>query len=505
MAFHPPAASRPSAASRGPRPFRLSFVAAAFAVLARLSDAPAQPGTPAPAPPPSASEELRGLADSVVEELRAAFAEIGGRATSRGVRSEAEEWSEELPREMRENLEKSDPKSALFDGWALAEQALVHLEGTGGARDFKGERASAARAVRDARDRLVGFATEHLPEESLAEVAGRVRDFAIENPYTGRPSWIRRVAGFRPLDFTLVRVGQDTIRTLTDLPLAPGRAARGFERGAAGLRDISTSADRFTEEVRRLPARVREELDATLARIDASTTLTATLERAREITENVRATSEAAPEAAREARETLARAESAASEIAGAANAAGAAAGEADRLVASVDGLVRTLDERAAKANSGRTAAPGSDSAPLEPERITEAAAALETSAREVRLLVESISELVERIREDDAKARASEGEEGAGREGASTSRGFDPLDYAEAARALQGAAAELRGALSEARSLVESEAPAARLDEIESRATRAMDRLLARAMILACVLFALAVAFVAINRRRAG
>jgi len=385
----------------------------------------------------SLRSELRALEVAIVERLTLTRDSVRALSGDKAVRSRAGEWRDFLVDAYKDALDHREPVGGLLDAWALSRQAETFLtEGKG--RDFFGPHQELAiESVRVILDEIVALGEDYLAEDVFEEARQNVETYAAERPLRYRSSWIGRLLDVRRPLFTVVDLGESTLRTVAAVPLLPKRTAEGLQTGTRGIRDFNETAVRFTEVVEALPRRSREELETLLTSLDDRATTLG------QISSDLRVFASEIGLAVRDAegltsgvQEALRTAGDSAATVDQTAHAVRLAAQELTTLVEALRSLAEELD-RAGPGDKQEGVGAGGYS----PREYTEAAQAIGAGAVEVRGLIEAIDDLIETSRRPSKSAR-------------SETRPFDPRDYAAAAEAIRAGSAEVRALLSDVREL---------------------------------------------------
>ena len=151
-------------------------------------------------------------------------------------------------------LEQDDPLVAFVDAWALCLRLTLYLEAGEGSKLFDPHQDVALSTATQIESEIERVARTLLEPAIFEQTQRDLRAFAQANPI--------RAAFSRTLAYASeVKKGvPGPVETVINLPLAPFRAIEGVDRGAMAMRDLSTTADRFSDIVEELPEVTRWQL-----------------------------------------------------------------------------------------------------------------------------------------------------------------------------------------------------------------------------------------------------
>jgi len=350
---------------------------------------------------------------------------------------------------------RSDPLTALLDLWSLVIQTRDHFE-TGAGREVFGEDSEVMlAAAHELEKEIERIAELTLSPEALVRARETVNAFSAKFPAQNPFS-------------------RDTIRTyldanqggvgfswLLDTSLSPLRAIGGLDQTAVALHEIAKSTDEMTSMVGELPDRIRLQSRILLHEVgqdpNISTTV-ASLDRLARTGESLGATAEALPE----------------------------------RVGAQVSAAIRELEEASPELRATVTELRGTlDSLEKSLEAATRASDGIGTMSERLEGALVEFRGLMGDFRGEPAAtgtgsvgtptvpvpspAMPPPGAEGATGESESapdpTGKPFDIEEYTRAAEAIAGAAAELRSAIVELRTLATTEESKAAIDRAAATA----------------------------------
>lgn len=151
-------------------------------------------------------------------------------------------------------LKQDDPLTALVDAWALSLRMTLYFGSGEGSKLFEPHQEIALSAVTQIETEIERIARKLLEPTIFEQTQRDLRAFALANPIQGAFSKTLLYA-------SEVKKGTPgPVETVINLPLAPFRAIEGVDRGAAAIRDFSTTAERFSDIVEELPASIRWQL-----------------------------------------------------------------------------------------------------------------------------------------------------------------------------------------------------------------------------------------------------
>lgn len=446
-------------------------------VLVGASPSPGQEAPPDPATPiiPGSREarerldqERLYLENLLIERMRESSAEAERGFWNRGTRRRIDRWAGFVVARMSETLENPDSLVALLDLWALSVQMDDYVQHGKGSDDFGVEQVRVRRTMAAVRETVRDSVRANLAPEAFATAEANILTYAAANPLDYDASRLSRLFDLKDVPFSVVKAGENTLKSVASVPLLPQRAGESIREGTAGIRDFNETASRFTDVVEALPQRTREELEALLAELDdQASTLTLVTSDLREISGQVDSSLKTVESMSPDVRETVRSVDDAAQTLAQTAHEFEAAAGEVRRLVESLDPLMDQFTTGTAGSDAG---AQGSG---FSPEAYAETAGAIESGAAEVRRLISELDRLLHPVPTEPA-----DGEDGG--------RPFDIREYTEAARAIEKGGVEVRGVLNDLTATSGNEALSKSSEDILNRAVEANDRISSRLELLA-------------------
>lgn len=151
-------------------------------------------------------------------------------------------------------LEQDDPLVGLVDAWALSLRMTLYFGSGEGNKLFEPHQEIALATATEIEAEIERVARRLLEPNIFEQTQRDLRAFALANPITGAFSKALLYA-------SEVKKGTPgPVETVLSLPLAPFRAIEGVDRGAAAIRDFSTTAERFSDIVEELPESLRWQL-----------------------------------------------------------------------------------------------------------------------------------------------------------------------------------------------------------------------------------------------------
>lgn len=363
-----------------------------------------------------ATESLRAELEPFVEFAESRVEETVGliqsEATDRGARRAALAWRLEILPEMRDDLQSKPPLAMLLDSWALWLRISEYLRAGEGRALFGEHQPRAVRAAADVQRAAEALARKHLPADAYADVVQRVNAYARAHPIGGvfahrnvedfaQAEEARGVADAmlglplraiqqmgKGLDPTvglaqavdrltlLMRDYPALVRWQTELLLMEIEQLESMQTTVAGIRDVSDASQRVATVAEELPQRLREQVDALLADLDArQPELRTTLSELRDTVIQVETTSSSVRQTVQEVTQ------------------AGVVLTETAHAVESTLGAIQALRTPHA------SGVPEADSAaaprPFDVQDYEHAADALTGAAREIRTLLEDVRDLI--------------------------------------------------------------------------------------------------------------
>lgn len=408
-----------------------------------------------------------------------AATEIESRATSRDARKAALMWKIRTITQCNDVVNQPEPAAALVDTWVLCVRMQQAVE-TGAAKDLFGEnQAVAIGACQRAAAHIEHIAAQNVPSEQLEQIKASVMSYAEQNPMG---------ATFAAPAAEQLSATPTDKRVLAWLmtPLAPLQTFSKINRTADSISDLKPVAERFTEIINDLPAKARWQLQLLLMNLEEAEAVRSALASMQTFSESsarMATVAENLPERLRQESTALL-------------DDVDARQGKLQETLASTRQTVEQANAGLERAETVAASIERSISA------ATEAAAAWEKTAGAVRETVQSVAELK---REDQASKPAGEDE-----------KPFDIAEYSAAADRVTCTAEELRGLVADLRGLLDSPELTGSLEVVETRTQATVnltaerleglsDHIAWRAAQLVALVFALAVVYRLVFRRRAG
>jgi hypothetical protein len=182
--------------------------------------------------------------------------DIHDQTSSRVVRKRALIWRLQMPPLVEEVAYGTTPQSSYIATVLVAVAQQRYLtEGDG--RDLFGEQQKLAiDAANQLVEDVLAIGDRFLTQKQVAEVAERTREFADKYPIQGRDFSVQRIPRA-----VAANEARQSLAWLVSLPLAPFSALKGVDSGADAIRDFNRTAQQFTEVVKRLPERIRGQLE----------------------------------------------------------------------------------------------------------------------------------------------------------------------------------------------------------------------------------------------------
>lgn len=407
------------------------------------------------------TEDLRildALVEVTLEEARGSVAASTGDAEER---QRAEGWLVAYERSARAALGKRDPGAALLDVWALDRRTEEFLAAPEGRTTLGGRLEIVTKAIDPLHEAIDRVVREYIQPSDRETAEKQLSVYVASHPVRPPTSRVRRLLD--PFGFGKEVFG--AVSGLASLPLAPGRAISSLKRGANELGKFNDTAKSFTNVVRELPTRTREELEKLLAGADDKLTT---------VSQSIRD----ARDTARAIKEAMATADNLTSGVkdvivtaGGTIQSAGEAADHFTRTAQAIGEAAGSLAE-AAKSISGSV----SDSAGSVKGTTTDlrqTAESISRAAKSIADATESSRRLVQSFKEARARdgpvggslvgGNAMTGGAGAGAPGGER-HGFDPREYHAAAQSIE------EGANAVANMLREIQAIQAHNDEVREK-----------------------------------
>lgn len=198
-------------------------------------------------------EQLRDFVDFFQSTIEHAAVELERKAATPEERRAAILFRVRLIGQCRAAMDQPDPKEAFLDLWTLSQRTLDYFaKGTG--RTAFGDRQSVAlEAARTIHAAVETMARRCIAEDSFEHVRQTIQTYASEHPmqddFSGQPA---RDLSDEPQG--------EALGELVGLPLAPLTALAGVGRTPDSIRSVSRSVDRFADVAEDLPANARWQL-----------------------------------------------------------------------------------------------------------------------------------------------------------------------------------------------------------------------------------------------------
>lgn len=216
-------------------------------------------GSKRPAPAP-ADENATALAQALREFARDFRTTIDGAASqarqldlTRAQRQAVTTWRVQAGNLLRHAFDQDDPREILLDVWSLCRRMQDYFEHGPGAAEFGPAALLAQAAAQDLLTRGKEIALAHVSPETLEQIRASVDEYARSHPL--QPGFVAPPAQ----DLSDVAPGQSVLKWILDVPLAPLRGVEKMNQTSDAMRDISRTADRFTDVVSDFPATTRRE------------------------------------------------------------------------------------------------------------------------------------------------------------------------------------------------------------------------------------------------------
>jgi hypothetical protein len=182
--------------------------------------------------------------------------DIHDASQSRVVRKRTLVWKLQMPPLLEEVAYGDSPQFA-YAACVLVAIAQQRYLTDGDGRDlFEAQQPLAVDAANQLVDDILAVGDRFLTKQQVAAVATRMGEFAEKYPIQGHDFSVQRIP--RAI---VAKEAYQSLGWLVSLPLAPFAALRGVDSGAAAIRDFNRTAKEFTEVVKRLPERIRGQLE----------------------------------------------------------------------------------------------------------------------------------------------------------------------------------------------------------------------------------------------------
>ena len=400
------------------------------------------------------------------------------------------EWHETMSVRVHDALVDDKPIEALLDAWAMGVQMVQYLTEGDGREVFGEAQPIAIDAADRIKDRIRLIAFTYLPDRTFNEIEDDITRYTQENPLKRDPNALGRFFDFGAGLFSLGDRGIQSITKIANVPFQSGKVLRNLLPDlpySEVLRQLNENLLEFTDVIRTMPFETRKEFETLLVNLeDEQTTVSAMLSELRAIVETANQAVLNSDRVTSGAAETVSRIADATPQLQEIADTIVDAMQEATKLVEAVDSLM----EEFTQADAPGGAKTDQDAPGFDPKQYTEAARAIEGGSAEIRSLLGEIREMIESGQDDEPADPSNE------------AHPFDVREYREAAEAIQAGVAEVRAGLGD----VESGDLSESLDEIQARATgyteQVIDHLAVRLAQLLGLAFILSLTFVFLRRR---
>ena len=227
------------------------LLAAACQALAPRSQRPVL--TSADEPPDVLAGALREFADDFRSSIDSAASQAGQLDLTRPERKAVTTWRVQAGQLLRHAFNQDDPREILLDVWSLCRRMVDYFDSGPGAAEFGPARVPALTAAQGLLSRYEDLAQAHTSGDTLGQIRAKVEEYARSNALQ---------AGFiapSGKDLSDISPGQDVLQWILNVPLAPLQGVQKIGQTSDALRDMSRTADRFTDVVDDLPATSRRE------------------------------------------------------------------------------------------------------------------------------------------------------------------------------------------------------------------------------------------------------
>lgn len=431
-------------------------------------------------------QDLEAFAQTVEQTMANADSFIQSASSKRSTRKASADWKALVVDRHGQILQGEPPLGALLDAWALNEQILEYLIAGDGRGAFGAQQRIVLTAAIALRDDAKDIAREYLTEEDFEKARTNIQIYVAQNPLKKR-SFFSKLFDIRGNLFSVVDIGRSTIGTVASVPLLPGRAAQGIQRGTAEFAQFNETAQRFTRIVENMPEQVRAEMEQLLTRLeDSYTTLGPMMADVQNTANALESMMASADRVSTNVQTVLSTTRELAPAFSETADSVSGAAQALQGLSESVKGLLeqsRKGQSQPGAAQGGDAPASGSQSVSMDPLEYERAAKAIGDAADQVRIMLAEIRLL-------------TDGDEKKEKPGQKRGRPFDVLEYSETANSIESAAGGVHTLLAEARAMGQSgELTSATLSTEQALASlmdRAALRFVQAAAAIALLLFVL-------------
>lgn len=440
------------------------------------------------------SEELRDALEQYTDVFEAnigrAADEIVAASPDRRTRRLALLWQMRVIPMARDTLNQDDPIRGFLDLWTLTLRMQQFLTEGDGRSLFGAQQAIAVAAARASTREIERVADLVLAPAQLGPTRQAVADLAARYPFRGEFSG------------TVVRTWIDeptkdsaALQSVLNIPLAPFKAFEGIDNTAQAIKGFTSVAAHMTDVVQALPQDARMQLQLLALEIEDLDSVRSALGSAEQMAasaERLSATAEGLPARLRAELDTL-----------------------ADRLESRQEGLRQTIGEARGLVDSIHSTLRQAESSAV---AIDETAQNTARAGDAVTGTVRAIVGMVDHFRALGGPARDATATPGAATAPATQSaktaagddaprRGFDVLDYARAADAIDHAALQLQRLTVDLRQLGDSRELSGAMRELNAHVRdlvtlsktsgeALVDQFTWRAILVALVAFALAIVY---------
>lgn len=212
--------------------------------------------------------ELGAYASRFAAGVGNAASDVQAASRIRAVRRRALVWRLTMPPLVDEVAFDDSPQFAYYACLLIATAQRRYLvEGDG--RDlFAEQQPIAVETAKLLVDDVLAIGERFLTRSQLRDLQAKAEDFAARYPIQGRDFSVQRIPR------ALVRAeSTQSIGWLLTLPLAPFQALQGVDSGADAIHDFNRTAQQFTQIVRSLPERLRNEIELLLYDVEDRDTI----------------------------------------------------------------------------------------------------------------------------------------------------------------------------------------------------------------------------------------
>jgi hypothetical protein len=466
-------------------------------------------------------EELHDVLDQFADTFEAAIRQASDQITARNpdrrTRRLVLMWQMQLIPMLRDAVNQDDAIRGFLDAWTLCVRMRQFLTEGDGRDLFGAAQPIAAAAAERCEADIEHIAATYLPRERVTATRDAIIELAGKFPLRGEFSGAAVRTAVQQADKE-----NAVLQSVLNLPMAPFRAFEGIDRGAVAIQGFTQVAARMTDVVQGLPQDLRLQSELLAMQMEDLESVQSAMTSFRQLSESSARLAAVAERLPEELRRELAQA--------------------MEDLDARQGNLQKTLGEAQAASENVRHAL----------ERATETARAIDQTAVNTARAGEawtgtfrSITEMVESFRSPDGQTPAPPGDgaapgsasapaespgapppsgsrqatgvapaapastaaAGPPEDSASGSRPFDILDYAQTADSLDRAALQMQKLTGNIRDLAGSAELTGAVQQLDGhvreliqlthgRAAELADRITWRAVQLALLIFALAVAY---------